>query len=101
MIPSILLALAQSGSPPLPDFDFRTVDAQRSCRGNGETIVVCGGASTTDRQRLSAQSERYAERPLVAEVALSNGSKINLHGETLHFPGAASNRAMVAVKVPF
>lgn len=102
MITSILLAAAQTLSTAPLDFDLRALANERSCSAvGGDTIVVCGKQSMSDAQRLPAEPERYVEKPLVAEAALPNGWKVNLHSDALRLPGATSNRAMVTLKVPF
>jgi hypothetical protein len=96
--PLLLLFLA-----PAPiDFDLQKLAGTQRCVARGENdILVCGHLSTSDRQRVRAEPERYVVKPLVAEITLPNGWKANLNATSAELPGAISKRAMVTLKIPF
>ena len=77
---------------PAPiDFDLRKVaGSQRRVARRENDILVCGHLSTSDRQRVRAEPERYPEKPLVAEVTLPNTWKENLNTTAGELPGALS-----------
>jgi hypothetical protein len=88
---------------PAPiDFDLQRLAGSQRCIARGENdILVCGHLSTSDRQRIRVEPERYVDKPLVAEVTLPNGWKASLNASSAELPGAISKRAMVTLKIPF
>ncbi len=93
----VLLLLA-----PVPvAFDLRQLAGSRRCGARDENDILVCGMSTSERQRVRPEPDRYPDKPLVAEITLPNGWKANLNASSAELPGAISRRAMVTLKIPF
>jgi hypothetical protein len=105
MTPLLIMAAQAAAPAPAPvaiDFDVRTVRpaAAPACgKGKAGEIVVCGRDDRGQRLALLPQTDpRLLPK---AEIGLGGGTTLNAHVDRKNFNGAASNRAMVTLSVPF